>query len=175
MQGVFPVPIIALRGNHEEMLLRFLDDEGTLDTWRKFGGLETLKSYGVSVVDPMRGKGYEIAATSFRCVLPEKHVQFLKRTSLNISFGDYFFCHAGVKPGVALGEQNINDLLWIRDEFLVYTGSFEKIIVHGHTPSLEPQQFSNRINVDTGAYATSKLTALVLEGEHRRFLWTGSK
>jgi len=174
-QGVFPVPVVALRGNHEDILLRFLEDESVLDSWRKFGGLETLHSYGVSVADPIRGGGYKAARDAFRQAIPESHVQFLKNTSPSVSFGDYFFCHAGVKPGVPLELQSTQDLLWIRDEFLEYPGAFGKVVVHGHTPTPVPEQRFNRINIDTGAYATSKLTALVLEGDQRYFLSTGSE
>lgn len=174
-RGAFPVPVVALRGNHEDILLRFLEDESVLDSWRKFGGLETLHSYGVSVADPLRGVGYRAARDAFRRALPESHVAFLKSTQLSASFGDYFFCHAGVRPGVPLELQTTHDLLWIREEFLEYPGTFGKVVVHGHTPTPVPQQRFNRINIDTGAYATSKLTAIVLEGDQRRFLSTGSE
>lgn len=174
-RGAFPVPIVALRGNHEEILLRFLEDESVLDSWRKFGGLETLHSYGVSVADPMRGGGYKAAREALRSALPDSHVEFLKKTPASVSFGDYFFCHAGVKPGIPLDQQDTQDLLWIRDEFLAYPGAFGKVVVHGHTPAPEPEQRFNRINIDTGAYATSKLTAVMLEGDQRRFLSTGSE
>lgn len=174
-RGAFPVPLLALRGNHEEILLRFLEDESVLDSWRKFGGLETLHSYGVSVAEPMRGVGYKAARDALRRVLPDSHVEFLKATRASTSVGDYFFCHAGVKPGIPLDQQETQDLLWIRDEFLEYPGAFGKVVVHGHTPATEPEQRFNRINIDTGAYATSKLTSLVLEGDQRRFLSTGSE
>jgi len=62
--------------------------------------------------------------------------------------------------------------LWIREEFLRYDGAHGKIVVHGHTPVEKPDVRPNRINVDTGAYASSTLTALVLEGDQRRFLST---
>lgn len=175
VRGAFPAPIVALRGNHEDILLRFLEDESVLDSWRKFGGLDTLRSYGVPVADPMRGMGYMSAQNAFRSALPESHVAFLKRTAPSVSFGDYFFCHAGVKPGIPLERQDTKDLLWIRDEFLEYPGTFGKVVVHGHTPAPLPEQRFNRINIDTGAYATSKLTAVVLEGDQRHFLSTGSE
>jgi serine/threonine protein phosphatase 1 len=172
-RGVFPTPFHALRGNHEDILLRFLEDASVLERWRKFGGVETLHSYGVDVYSVMRGKGYEEARRALVARFPDHHRQFLVETPLTASHGDYFFCHAGAKPGVPLVEQRAEDLLWIREEFLNFQGNWEKMIVHGHTPVSEPDIQHNRINVDTGAFATSVLTALVLEGDSRRMLFAG--
>ena len=170
--GDFPTPIYALRGNHEETLLRFLDDGTVLDDWRRFGGIETLQSYGVDVTEAIRGAGYDLARKSLLARMPPEHRLFLEQTRLAASLGDYFFCHAGVRPGVALQSQNPKDLLWIREDFLRHKGSWSQIIVHGHTPVPRPEVLPNRINVDTGAFASSILTALVLEGRERRFLST---
>ncbi len=168
----FCTPIRTLRGNHEEVFLKFLSDPSVLDSWRKFGGLETLHSYGVNVAGPMRGEGYEQAQAALTAALPPRHRAFLEQAELSMAWGDYFFCHAGVRPGVDLQRQTSDDLLWIRDDFLRFEGAFGQIVVHGHTPTTEPEVRSNRINIDTGAYASSVLTALVLEGETRRFLAT---
>ncbi|WP_051948777.1 metallophosphoesterase family protein [Methylosinus sp. PW1] len=167
----FPTSFIALRGNHEEIFLRFLEDESVLEGWRKFGGVETLHSYGVDVSSVMRGRNYEEARRALTARLPDHHLQFMLETPLTASFGDYFFCHAGVKPGVPLAQQKAEDLLWIREEFLSFEGGWGKVIVHGHTPVSEPDIQPNRINVDTGAFATSVLTAVVLEGDSRRMLF----
>ena len=166
----FCTPICALRGNHEEIFLGFLDDPSVLGYWKQFGGLETLHSYGVNVAEAMRGVGYEKAREALVSVLPFSHRQFLQGTRSSYEMGDYFFCHAGVRPGVVLDRQTPEDLLWIRSEFLNFEGFFEKFIVHGHSPVPQPEIKPNRINVDTGAYASSVLTALVLEGASRRFL-----
>jgi serine/threonine protein phosphatase 1 len=80
------------------------------------------------------------------------------------------FVHAGVRPGVPLHAQADEDLIWIRDEFLNFRGYFEQLIVHGHTPVMEPEVLSNRINIDTGAYATGRLSCLVLQDEALTFL-----
>ncbi len=170
LAGGLPVPYVALRGNHEATLLNFLDDESVLDDWRRFGGLETLSSYGIDVKEAMRGKGYAEAQAQFRTVLPAEHQLFYEQTKLSWNSGDYFFCHAGVRPHVPLAQQDERDLLWIREEFNDFRGSFEKIIVHGHTPVDAPDVRPNRINVDTGAYATDILTSVVLEGRERRFI-----
>jgi hypothetical protein len=86
--------------------------------------------------------------------------------------GKYFLCHAGVRPDVPLPWQSINDLLWIREEFLDSDIVFEKMIIHGHTPHEWPEVRPNRINIDTGAFATGRLTCLVLGEQQERFLFT---
>jgi serine/threonine protein phosphatase 1 len=172
--GRLPTPLCALRGNHEDLVLKFLDDATVLDSWRKWGGLETLHSYGIDVRDAMRGHGYDVAREAFCDILPNHHRQFLEQNKLSASFGDYFFCHAGVRPGVPLEQQAPHDLLWIREEFLHFPGRLEKVVVHGHTPVESADVRPNRINIDTGAFATSKLTALVLEGTQRRFITSGT-
>ena len=171
--GRFPTRLCALRGNHEAMLLRFLGEPQFLEFWRGNGGLETLHSYGVDVSTAMRGEGYETAHEAFLTALPDSHRAFLEATELSATVGDYFFCHAGVRPGAPLSNQSEDDLLWIRDSFLSYERSFGKIVVHGHTPVARPEVRTNRINIDTGAFATSILTCLALEGEDRRFLSVG--
>jgi serine/threonine protein phosphatase 1 len=168
----FPTPIQTVRGNHEEVVLQFFEDETVLASWRRFGGLEMLQSYGVDVTEARRGLGYGRAQKSLAARMPPEHRMFLEQTGLTASYGDYFFCHAGVRPGVPLERQTPKDLLWIREDFLQFKGSWSKIIVHGHTPVRAPEILPNRINVDTGAFATSILTALVLEGAERRFLMT---
>ena len=90
--------------------------------------------------------------------LPTTHFRFLSQLRTSFSCGDFFFVHAGVRPGVPLSSQHEDDLLWIRDDFLLHEESFGKVIVHGHTPVREPDIKHNRINIDTGAYATGRLT-----------------
>jgi serine/threonine protein phosphatase 1 len=171
--GRFPTPLRALRGNHEAVLLEFLADPSALAFWRNFGGLETLHAYGVDVSKAMVGQDYEETRDAFLAVLPASHRAFLESTELSATIGDYFFCHAGVRPGAPLSTQTAEDLLWIRDGFLSYERPFGKIVVHGHTPVANPEIRANRINIDTGAFATSRLTCLALEGEERRFLTVG--
>ena len=104
--------------------------------------------------------------------VPAAHLAFLRATRHSIEVGDYFFCHAGARPGVALEAQSEHDLLWIRDVFLTSAHDFGRIVVHGHTPVHAPEVRSNRIGVDTQAFASGTLTALVLDGTARRFLQT---
>jgi serine/threonine protein phosphatase 1 len=94
----------------------------------------------------------------------------LKRLPLFARSGDYFFCHAGVRPGVALRRQTRNDLLWIREDFLTDESEHGAVIVHGHSIETEVTIRSNRIGIDTGAYRTGVLTALYLEGEQREII-----
>lgn len=166
----FPTPHVALKGNHEELLESFLADPTVGQHWRKLGGLETLHSYGVPVAELMVGRNFEEAADRLRAALPAQHVNFLRSLKISFSHGNYFMCHAGVRPGVPLERQSEEDLLWIRDEFLNSTMDFGKIVVHGHTPVEEPEVWPNRINIDTGAFATGQLTCVVLDKAAHRFL-----
>lgn len=170
-RGDWPTPLVALRGNHEDVLLRFLEDAATLDRWRRFGGLETLHSYGAPIEAARRGAEFEATRAAFAAALPAAHRRFFETTALSATRGDYFFCHAGVRPGVALERQRAEDLLWIRGEFLEHAGDFGKVVVHGHTPAEAPELCANRVNVDTGAYASGLLTALALQDDSRRFLF----
>ncbi|MBI1273566.1 MAG: serine/threonine protein phosphatase [Alphaproteobacteria bacterium] len=165
---------VFLKGNHEDAMLRFLggDLEVGFD-WLGFGGRETLFSYGIQV--GFAGgdmKGIEDVRKKFSSTLPPAHMDFFMKLQLMHRAGDYCFVHAGVRPGVPLGKQSANDLMWIRNEFLFSMAEFGGVIVHGHTISPEPEVKENRIGIDTGAYATSRLTCLVLEGAERRFLTT---
>ncbi len=172
--GDFPTPLVALRGNHEAMLARFMEDETALEEWRRFGGLETLHSYGVNVTDALRGANYAQTRAALLERLPAAHRDFLHGMRSSLARGGYFFCHAGVRPGRALTAQTDSDLLWIREPFLSFAGDLGACVVHGHTPVAAPDVRANRINIDTGAYASGRLTALALEGDMRRFLVAGA-
>lgn len=163
---------IFLKGNHEEMLQSFLGDPEVGNRWRLLGGLETLFSYAVDVNAALARGGMRAVAEDFARKIPPSHLAFLDRLALSTAFGDYFFCHAGVRPGTPLDRQVATDLLWIRDDFLASAASFGKIVVHGHSPVEKPEFRENRINVDTGAYATHRLSCLVLENSERRLLAT---
>jgi serine/threonine protein phosphatase 1 len=169
LQGFDGFEAVFLKGNHDETLLRFLSDPSVGDVWRNFGGFDTLRSYGV-----VHAPGQDWAETrkSFALAMPEAHIHFFKNLKLHVTIGDYLFVHAGIKPYVPLEEQTEQDLLWIREEFLDSRANFGRIVVHGHTPVREPVVKHNRIGIDTGAYMSGKLTALLLEGRERTFLAT---
>jgi serine/threonine protein phosphatase 1 len=162
--------MVCLKGNHETYVPDFLRDPAMLDQWRHFGGLETLVSYGVTPSMNADEKEQRALAEAFRQALPDSHRCFLSNLKTSFACGDYFFAHAGVRPGVPLSRQHEYDLLWIRDDFLLHEEGFGKIVIHGHTPVKEPDIRPNRINIDTGAYATGRLTCLVLEGEEMAFI-----
>ena len=166
----FPGRYVALRGNHEALFEAFLNDPSVGVHWRRVGGLETLHSYGVPVEPLMLGKNVERTAEQLRAAVPPRHLQFLRSLKMSLLFGNYFLCHAGIRPGVPFDRQSEEDLLWIREEFLTSRMDFGKVVVHGHTPAVEPEVLPNRINIDTGAFATGRLTCVVLEGGRYRFL-----
>jgi serine/threonine protein phosphatase 1 len=135
-----------------------------LEEWKQFGGLQTLISYGLSPsMRPDRNEQEELVQ-ALRLGMPNHHRRFFSNLRQSFSCGDFFFAHAGVKPGVPLKQQREKDLLWIRNEFLESEEHFGKFIVHGHTPVSKPEVRPNRINIDTGAYATGILTLLTIEG-----------
>jgi serine/threonine protein phosphatase 1 len=173
-RGEWPSSMITLAGNHEDLLLAFLENEVVLAAWRGLGGLETLHSYGVNVRLAMGGRDFRAVQAAFTAVFPEHHRHFLETLKVSTVIGDYFFCHAGVRPGVPLDRQDRNDLLNIREPFLSSKGEHGKLVVHGHTPSVAPEIRTNRIGIDTAAYATGRLTCLILEKDQRRFLHVGN-
>ncbi len=172
VRNPFPTDFVALKGNHETLLEMFLDDPTVAEHWRRLGGVETLHSYGVRVGNLMMGANYEQAARALEAAVPDEHFKFLASLKTSIITGKHFLCHAGVRPGIPLERQSVEDLLWIRDEFLNSTADFGRIVVHGHTPSERPEVLPNRINIDTGAFATGRLTCVVLESAQPRFLMT---
>lgn len=161
---------VFLKGNHEVVLLDFLKDPGRLHDWRQFGGLQTLVSYGLRpALNPSANEQLELA-TALDAALPWDHRLFLENLKPCLTCGDFFFVHAGVRPGFGLDQQTEQDLLWIRDEFLNSPADFGKFIVHGHTPVKEPDLRPHRLNIDTGAYATGRLTLLRIEGSEIEFI-----
>ena len=134
-----------------------------------FGGLDTLRSYGV---DPSPSASWAETRNAFAEALPQAHLHFFKNLRLHHAVGNYLFVHAGLRPHVRLEDQSTQDLLWIREDFLDSDAVFGRVIVHGHTPGRTPVVRQNRIGIDTGAYATGCLTALLLEGRQRQFLST---
>jgi serine/threonine protein phosphatase 1 len=162
---------IFLRGNHEHMLLTTYYDDNAAPGWLFNGGEATLRSYGIYP---------DFGLTAIQCMpdmlaqlrqaLPERHLKFIKQLKLWHREGGFLFTHAGIKPGVPLEDQSTQDMMWIREDFLECEEHYPFVVVHGHTPREEPEFMPNRIGIDTGAFSTGRLTALVLEGTSRRLL-----
>jgi serine/threonine protein phosphatase 1 len=161
--------MIALAGNHDIGFLDFLAEPLPDGLFAHNGGEETARSYGVEI-DLSNWSGLKATHRALVEAVPKGHVDFLRGLKRCATFGDFFFCHAGIRPGVALEAQDQDDLVWIRGEFLRYPGLHPKVIVHGHTPALEPEILANRVNIDTMAFASGRLTALVIDGAQKRLL-----
>ncbi len=164
---------VFLKGNHEDGLLRFLIDSDAGPPWLAYGGAATIYSYGVRPPDPpTSAEELRRAQSELLTKIPRSHLDFLARLKLYHIEGDYLFVHAGLRPGIAIEDQAPEDMMWIREEFLESRAEFGKLVVHGHSITAEPDICSNRIGIDTGAYATGRLTCLVLEGTAQSFLRT---
>jgi len=155
-----------LCGNHEDYLLRFLGNPTDNASWLYYGGVNTLSSYGIPA-SPLEENSDQLVAIQqkLRNILPDGHLKFLNNLSVSHTVGDYFFVHAGVRPGIPLNEQLRHDLLWIREPFLNSTRYHGRVVVHGHSVQVHPKILPNRIGIDTGAYDSGVLTSLVLQGE----------
>ncbi|NMG75162.1 serine/threonine protein phosphatase [Aromatoleum diolicum] len=168
--------VVALKGNHEELLLRFLDGDLFVGRhWLGYGGADTLAHYGGPLGDPRSCDADALAAARARlsAAMPREHRAFLRGLVTSHREGDYFFAHAGILPGVPLEGQSDRDLVWIRNRFLRSDADHGAVVVHGHCIAAEPEVRHNRIGIDTGAYDSGVLTCLVLDGAERSFLQTG--
>ena len=162
---------VFLKGNHEALMLDFLTNPDDTMHWLDWGGEETLQSYGLR---ELAGRQPQEISQEFAEKLPADHLTFLHSLTVTHLAGDYLFVHAGIRPGVALADQEEEDLLWIRKRFHKTPAEerLEQTIVHGHQPVKKPMDKGWRIDVDTGACWSGKLTAVVLEGATRRFIST---
>ncbi|MGH7050199.1 MAG: metallophosphoesterase [Acetobacteraceae bacterium] len=154
---------IHLLGNHEWMALRVLDGGSAEDArlWRMNGADATLRSW---LIDPRSAPG------TWAGRVPEEQLRLLRTLRSSYRDENYFFAHAGVRPGVPLEAQDEEDLVWIREPFLSFKRGFGAVVVHGHTPADAPVVRSNRIGIDTGAVYGGMLTAAVLEEDRLGFL-----
>ena len=160
-----------LKGNHEQAMLGFLDDPSAGPKWCEYGGDNALRSYGLRVPNlTHRTEGWARLAADLRHKLTARETEFLENLELSLTVGDYFFSHAGARPGVALDRQSAEDLMWIRQPFLNSGTAFERVVVHGHTPTPRAHADHRRIGIDTKAYDSGVLSALRLEGLERSLL-----
>ncbi len=160
---------IALEGNHDKVFAGFLADPTNWHQFADFDGAATARSYGVQI-DFRDDRTVLRGQRELLAVVPQTHLAFLNGLRLSVNFGDFFFCHAGIRPGVPLDRQVEHDLIWIRGEFLDHRGLHPKLVIHAHTPNHEPEILANRVNLDTCAFATGRLTSMVMEGRTKRFM-----
>jgi serine/threonine protein phosphatase 1 len=161
--------VISLAGNHDVGFLEFLADGEPAGLFARHGGVQTARSYGVE----LELAGMDRFKASHRALVsavPTSHADYLRSLTFQIAMGDFFFCHAGIRPGVALDAQAAPDLIWIREEFHRHAGLHPKVVVHGHTPKPAAEVLANRVNIDTGAFASGRLTALVIDGAEKQIL-----
>ncbi|MFQ5533829.1 MAG: metallophosphoesterase family protein [Sphingomonadales bacterium] len=164
---------IHLLGNHEDLFLRFLEDQAVGPVWVANGGDATLRSYGVATAFPCcDAEGLASIQRDLLDRLPRSHRRFLRSLALYHLAGDYIFVHAGLRPGIEIERQDPHDLLWIREGFLGSTRDHGRIVVHGHSIKTEIEFKNNRIGIDTGAFASGRLTCLVLDGADRKVIQT---
>lgn len=164
---------VFLSGNHEEVLIRILRGErGVLPNWLKFGGAECASSYGIDSAQ-LAGIDEMAALEMVRAKVPQSHREFLESFGDTFRFGDFLFVHAGIRPGIAVEDQDVADLRWIREPFLTDAKEHGFVVVHGHTIVERVEERRNRIAIDTGAYRSGVLTALAIEDGERWFLASG--
>jgi serine/threonine protein phosphatase 1 len=167
------VRLVALRGNHEIIMESFLRGQTSFEDWRRFGGLETVLSYGVDARGLLAKGGVQPRDLAEK--VPVSHLRFISSLANLHRAGAYCFVHAGLRPGVAIDRQSIADLAWIRDDFLRFSGNFGAIVVHGHSPVTSVDFLQNRINIDTGAYMTNRLSVLRIDASRATVLESASK
>jgi serine/threonine protein phosphatase 1 len=161
-----------LSGNHEEILVRaWGGDKRATGLFNRVGGRETMLSYGMTE-DEYDGLDLAGLAAGIAEYVPRKHIDFLDVFDDYVEAGDYLFVHAGVRPGLSIKEQETSDLRWIRKEFTEYEGIHSHMIIHGHSITEEVDMRNNRIGIDTGAFASGKLTAIGIEADQRWYLST---
>lgn len=161
--------VVVLLGNHEEAMLQALDgDMDALRAWLGVGGRDTLKSFGIAPRHPDEDRRAYLQRA--RTAVPREWTAWLRKLPLSVQSGDYYFVHAGVRPGIPLNRQDRTDMLWIREDFLDDTRDHGAVIVHGHSITPETDIRPNRICVDTGAYRTGMLSAIYLEGDKREVI-----
>ncbi len=150
LQQVF-THFIALKGNHEQMLLDYLAGRDQ-DFYRMMGGGQTLKSYGLQ----------QDWSPESKYSFPQDHFQFINELMSCWEDEEYIYAHAGLQPGVHISQQSHDWLLWARRRFVESAYDFGKKVIFGHTPFSSPKIDSNKIGIDTGAVYGGRLTCLIL-------------
>ncbi|WP_454850780.1 metallophosphoesterase family protein [Rhizobium binxianense] len=161
---------VTLCGNHEEGFLRLLQAPAVVAEWLRFAGPETLTSYGLDAAYILRHGGPGAFAAALGQAVPDHHRRLLEEMPVMATIGSFVFVHAGVRPGIPLAEQRDRDLVWIREPFLANGPQLPFVVIHGHTPAATPFVGQGRIGIDTGAFATGRLTVLKIAGGRAGFL-----
>jgi serine/threonine protein phosphatase 1 len=162
---------IFLKGNHEWVMMNFLNNPEIGTSWLRYGGDETLKSYGVNIHSANgQKKSNQQLSEDLERVISADHMAFYDKLRLSHVEGDYFFVHAGIRPGVEIEDQNQEDLLGIREEFVKYKKPFDKKVIFGHTIFDKAINQSNKIGVDSGAYLFGRLSCVVLDDYEVNFI-----
>jgi serine/threonine protein phosphatase 1 len=164
------IDLVALCGNHEQSFVEFLNNPQSLARWRRFAGVETLRSYGIDVTRLRDSGPTEELQIDLQQNIPLSHRDFLESLPVMVQIGTLVLVHAGLRPGIPIELQSDTDLMWIREPFLSEGPLLPVTVIHGHTPSTEPAFGKGRVGIDTGAYATGRLTALRIIGDSGRIL-----
>jgi serine/threonine protein phosphatase 1 len=144
---------VFLLGNHEHMLREYLGGDN-INPFLFNGGQKTLNSY--------IGKGRLPSQPDQKKIFPPDHLEFFKALHPYYELEDYIFVHAGLRSGVPLEQQDLFDLLWIREDFYYSKFNFGKTIIFGHTPFSQPFILNNKVGIDTGAVYGNTLTCVEL-------------
>lgn len=175
---------VCMLGNHEDMALRFLARPEAARDWLRFGAWPTLGSYGIAP-DPVTGdgagaRGPDVARLSreLKAAMGAGVIGWLKGLPLGVIAGPYVLAHAGVAPEVPLARQSRADLIWTRHgeiaDLLPPADLGDRLVIHGHVPVEAAVRQGWRLNIDTGAFATGRLTAVrLVPGEEPRVIVTG--
>ncbi|EIE51169.1 metallophosphoesterase [Salipiger aestuarii] len=166
--------MVCLRGNHDQMLIDFLDrPELCGPRWLRHGGLQTLASFGVAAPRPNVGHAqWQDARDRLRGALGDATEAWLRGLPSSWQSGNVFACHAGTDPALPVGAQDEAVLLWGHPDFERISRGDDTWVVHGHTIVKAPQAQDGRISIDTGAYATGRLSAALIEPGHVTFVST---
>jgi serine/threonine protein phosphatase 1 len=152
---------VFLMGNHEKMFIDFLAGvDQALFIYN--GGDTTLRSYIRRMGNPWKEGAKVSDEAALGRLVPESHRDFLAELHLYYQTDGYIMVHAGLREGIPLESQSIEDLVWIREEFIFSEEDFGKRIIFGHTPFVKPLVLPNKIGIDTGAVYGNALTCVIL-------------
>ncbi|WP_139974578.1 metallophosphoesterase [Ochrobactrum sp. CGA5] len=161
--------VISLLGNHDDGFLTYLATGDVAGIFALHGGVDTARSYGAEIDFSDADSAREGHKTLVQTV-PQEHIDFIRAMPRSVAFGEFFFCHAGINPTVPLDAQDPEELIWIRTVFLKWTAPFEKVVIHGHTPQNAVDIQCNRVNLDTYAWKSGRLSSIVIDGSEKRFI-----